>query len=68
MAAADTARKAGKEEDARALTDTVTGLNGLAGVLNILQAADVPPTAVQLKAIAAARQTAAAALAKSKLP
>jgi hypothetical protein len=68
LAAADVARKAGKEDAARALTDTVSGPTGLASVLNILQAADVPPTAVQLKAIADARQKAAAALTKSQLP
>jgi PKD repeat protein len=68
MTAADAARKAGKPEDAQALTDTVNGVNGLASVLNILQAADVPPTAVQLKAIADARHAASAALAKSSLP
>ena len=45
--------------------DTLTGAGaGLAGVMNILQAADVQPTAVQLKAIATARTAAAAAMAK----
>jgi photosystem II stability/assembly factor-like uncharacterized protein len=68
MTAADAARKAGKQEDARALTDAVNGDNGLASVLNVLQAADVPPTAVQLKAVADARRAASTALAKSKLP
>ncbi len=62
-AAADAARKAGKDQDARALTDAV---NRLAGVLNMLQAADVQPTAVQLKAIAEARRDAAAVMAKSR--
>ena len=37
---------------------------GLAGVMNILQGADVRPTTVQLKAIAAARTAAAEAIAK----
>jgi photosystem II stability/assembly factor-like uncharacterized protein len=37
--------------------------NGLAAVMNILQGADVRPTTVQLKAIAAARTAAAAAMA-----
>jgi photosystem II stability/assembly factor-like uncharacterized protein len=68
MSAADAARKAGRDDVARALTDTVNGLDGLASVLNILQAADVPPTTVQLKAIADARRRAAAALATSKQP
>ena len=36
----------------------------LSGVMNVLQAADVQPTAVQLKAIAAARATGAAAMAR----
>jgi hypothetical protein len=45
-------------------TGTLTGAsNGLAGVMNILQAADVRPTTVQLKAIAAARTAASAAMA-----
>jgi hypothetical protein len=45
--------------------DTLTGASGgLAGVMNILQGADVPPTAVQLKAIAAARTAAAQSMAK----
>ena len=63
--ALDTARKANNENEVKALSDVLTQMGG---VLNILQAADVPPTAVQLKAIADARQKAAAALAKSKLP
>jgi photosystem II stability/assembly factor-like uncharacterized protein len=37
---------------------------GLSGVMNVLQAADVQPTAVQLKAIAAARAAGAAAMAR----
>jgi hypothetical protein len=45
--------------------DTLTGASaGLAGVMNILQGADVPPTTLQLKAIATARTAAAAALTK----
>jgi hypothetical protein len=36
----------------------------LSGVMNVLQSADVQPTAVQLKAIAAARATGTAAMAK----
>jgi photosystem II stability/assembly factor-like uncharacterized protein len=64
-AAADAARKAGHEDEARALADAV---NRVAGVLNILQAADVQPTAVQLKAIAEARRAVSAALAESKPP
>jgi hypothetical protein len=41
--------------------ETLVGESGaLAGVMNILQGADVPPTSVQLKAITAARATAAA--------
>ena len=45
--------------------DTLTGAGaGLAGVMNILQGADVPPTAVQLKAITAARTAAAQSMAK----
>jgi ABC-type branched-subunit amino acid transport system permease subunit len=38
--------------------------SGLAGVMNLLQSADVTPTAVQMQAIAAARATASAAMAK----
>jgi photosystem II stability/assembly factor-like uncharacterized protein len=37
---------------------------GLSGVMNVLQAADVQPTALQLKAIAAARAAGAAAMAR----
>jgi hypothetical protein len=45
--------------------ETLTGAAaGLEGVMNSLQAADVRPTAVQLKAIATARTAAAAAMAK----
>jgi hypothetical protein len=64
-AAADAARKAGKEADAKALAEAA---QALANEMNILQAADIPPTAVQLKAIAAARRGTSAALAKSTLP
>jgi photosystem II stability/assembly factor-like uncharacterized protein len=38
--------------------------SGLAGVMNLLQSADVAPTDVQMKAIAAARATASADMAK----
>jgi hypothetical protein len=38
---------------------------GLEAVMNVLQAADVQPTAVQLKAIASARKAAAAAMTRS---
>ena len=37
---------------------------GLSGVMNVLQAADVQPTAVQLKAIAKARAAGTAAMAR----
>ena len=60
-AALNDARKAGKQEEAKALSDA---LAQLAGVLNVLQAADVQPTAVQLKAITEARRAVAAALHK----
>jgi photosystem II stability/assembly factor-like uncharacterized protein len=56
-------RKGGTDEDVKALSDAVTQL---AGVLNSLQAADVQPTAVQLKAIAEARRNATAVTAKMK--
>jgi photosystem II stability/assembly factor-like uncharacterized protein len=50
---------------APARPETLTGAGaGLAAVMNILQAADVRPTAVQLKAIATARTAAAQAMAK----
>jgi hypothetical protein len=64
-AALDAARKTNNQDEVKSLSDVLAQLGG---VLNILQAADVPATAVQLKAIADARQKAAAALAKSKLP
>jgi len=63
--ALDAARKANNQDEVKSLSDVLTQLGG---VLNILQEADVPATAVQLNAIADARQKAAAALAKSKLP
>jgi photosystem II stability/assembly factor-like uncharacterized protein len=45
--------------------DSLSGAtSGLAGVMNLLQGADVRPTAVQLEAIAAARATASTAMAK----
>jgi len=63
--AATRARADGAIADALASLDkrleTLVGESGaLAGVMNILQGADVPPTSVQLKAITAARATAAA--------
>jgi hypothetical protein len=63
--ALDAARKANDQDEVKSLSDVLTQLGG---VLNVLQEADVPATAVQLKAIADARQKAAAALAKSKRP
>jgi photosystem II stability/assembly factor-like uncharacterized protein len=63
IAAAAAAQAAGKTGDAAALT---TAAQALAGVMNSLQAADVPPTTRQLKAIADARASAAAAMAKWK--
>jgi hypothetical protein len=51
--------------DAPAAPDTLAGASaGLAGVMNILQGADVRPTAVQLKAIATARSAASTATTK----
>jgi hypothetical protein len=45
--------------------DSLSGASsGLADVMNLLQRADVQPTAVQLEAIAAARATASAAMTK----
>ena len=61
-AALDAARRANNEDRVKTLSDAVSGLSG---VLTILQAADVAPTAVQLKAIADARRKAAAALGSS---
>jgi photosystem II stability/assembly factor-like uncharacterized protein len=61
--AAAAAQKAGTTDAAAALE---TAAQGLRGVLNSLQAADVPATARQLKAIAEARATSTAALAKWK--
>jgi photosystem II stability/assembly factor-like uncharacterized protein len=58
-AAADEAKRLTKDTDARALAEAA---RQLAGVMNILQAADVPATAVQLKAITEARRHAAAAM------
>jgi photosystem II stability/assembly factor-like uncharacterized protein len=63
--ALDAARKANNQDEVKRLSDVVTQLGG---VLNILQTADVPPTAVQLKAIADARGKAAPAAPKAKLP
>jgi len=63
--ALDAARKANNQDEVKRLSDVVTQLGG---VLNILQAADVPPTAVQLKAIADARGKTAAAAPKAKVP
>ena len=45
-------------------TDLATPVRELTGVMNILQGADVQPTAVQLKAIAAARGAVARAMAR----
>ena len=51
--------------DAPAAPDTLAGASAsLAGVMNILQGADVRPTTVQLKAIAAARTAASTAMTK----
>jgi photosystem II stability/assembly factor-like uncharacterized protein len=61
--AAGEAKKLNKDAEAEALN---TAAQRLAGVMNILQAADVQPTAVQLKAISAARQNAATAMARWK--
>jgi photosystem II stability/assembly factor-like uncharacterized protein len=61
-AALDAAQKASNQDDVKALSDVVKNLGD---VLNILQAADVPPTAVQVKAIAEARRAASAALVKT---
>jgi hypothetical protein len=61
--AAGEAKKLNKDDQAEALNAAVKGLGD---VLNILQAADVQPTAVQLKAINAARQNAATAMARWK--
>ncbi len=59
-AAAD-AQKAGRTDAAAALAEAAQSLRG---VMNSLQAADVPATARQLKAITEARAAAAAAMAK----
>jgi hypothetical protein len=59
--AAAAAQAAGKAADAASLT---TAALALSGVMNSLQAADVPATTRQLKAIAGARAAAAAAMAK----
>jgi photosystem II stability/assembly factor-like uncharacterized protein len=61
--AAAAAQKAGNAEAAAALGNAAQGLRG---VMNSLQAADVPATARQLKAITAARAAAAAAMATWK--
>jgi photosystem II stability/assembly factor-like uncharacterized protein len=60
-AAAGEAKKLNKDAEAEALN---AAAQRLASVMNILQAADVQPTAVQLKAINAARQNAATAMAR----
>jgi len=61
--AAGEAKKLNKDAEAEALN---AAAQRLSGVMNILQAADVQPTAVQLKAIGAARQNAATAMARWK--
>ncbi|HEX6465509.1 MAG TPA: hypothetical protein VFZ98_13695, partial [Vicinamibacterales bacterium] len=61
--AAAEAKRLNKDADANALNDATARL---AGVMNILQAADVQPTAVQLKAIASARQNLATVMARWK--
>ena len=63
-AAAAALDKARKANDDAAVTALTAAVNQLGGVLNSLQAADVPPTALQLKAIASARSNASAAMAK----
>ncbi|HTM23691.1 MAG TPA: hypothetical protein VL225_00775 [Vicinamibacterales bacterium] len=60
-AAADETARRQSDADARALDEAA---RRLAGVMNTLQAADVPATAVQLRAIAEARRAAAAAMTK----
>jgi hypothetical protein len=60
-AALDKARTANNDAAVTALTAAVSQLDA---VLNSLQAADVPPTTLQLKAIAGARSNASAAMAK----
>jgi photosystem II stability/assembly factor-like uncharacterized protein len=64
-AALDKARKANDDDAVKALTAAV---GQLGAVLNSLQAADVQPTALQLKTIAAARSNASAAMAKYGVP
>jgi len=61
--AAGEAKQLNKDAEAEALN---AAAQRLASVMNILQAADVQPTAVQLKAINAARQNAATAMARWK--
>ena len=61
--AAGEAKKLNKDAEAEALN---AAAQRLASVMNSLQAADVQPTAVQLKAITAARQNAATAMARWK--
>jgi hypothetical protein len=63
-AAAAALDKARKANDDAAVTALTAAVNQLGAVLNSLQAADVPPTALQLKAIAGARSNASAAMAK----
>ena len=66
MAALDAQQAA---QAAQAVTESMaaelmTAATGLTGVMNSLQAADAPPTALQVKTIASALNTARAALAK----
>jgi hypothetical protein len=63
QAAADEAKRMSRGADAKALGEAATQLGQ---VMNVLQGADIPATAVQLKAIADARQKAAAAVKKWK--
>jgi photosystem II stability/assembly factor-like uncharacterized protein len=63
IAGAAAARTQGKTEAAAALDNAAIGLRG---VMNSLQAADVPATARQLKAIASARAAATAAMTQWK--
>jgi hypothetical protein len=60
------ATKAAGEASGGAKAALVSAAQGLEAVLNILQGADVQPTAVQLKAIAAARNAASTAMAKRR--
>jgi len=54
-------------ETAAATETLASASTALAGVMNTLQAADVQPTAVQLRAIASARQIAARVMARYQM-